>query len=676
MNDESIQKSLQAIAQHHIPENTNLWPRLSARLEHKETLPMHLKWKLVWTILLVLLGLSALTGVAYAFYHYFNDAGLDSVSKAGLISTVNATAQPTLLPTATLPEPVTVIGDSQTLEGVSLKLEWVYLMDGQQAFGFSADGLAGGKTLGMPEMAFGRLVPIQYRGAGLALKDETQPVSGIYVVNQIVRDEATSGTADTHSEVSIAIPLLDANGQTLNTFRFVIKDELIHAGPFAGGNTYSTRANGLELNLDWIRLGYKDTQARLCFIPPDGEDWSLVAPALQLAADPNQLAAAASVTGTQTGSVLGPNGTRCQQVTFALGAKGAQAFYLTAGELATPGGKSLKGDWSFNWNQLPGQMQFPGIAALEPPSSPQVIGKDMTVTLERAYADIYRMVFVIFIQNPQDGFLVSSATLKDESGTELNTGLGINSAPDDPTRFTVELYPSNEFASGPFKGQLAVQIGKQFGSSSAQAQATFDLDLQVYPAVSFDPLQTVTVNAVEILLQRVKLTPSYTKAYLCFQKPTQADWAIGSMSTIKIGEDTGSLSSASLLFDAPAAGYMPVSPEPDWTPPVTSGRCVAAGFTVGHHNRPETLTLNIPELEQSMPESIPNDQLQAARQKLLAEGIDMDWVTSSGNGGGGGGPVINKKPQGMTDEQVLRLFYEEMGYYFPGPWTFTLELNP
>jgi len=296
---------------------------------------MHLKWKLVWTILLVLLGLSALTGVAYAFYHYFNDAGLDSVSKAGLISTVNATAQPTLLPTATLPEPVTVIGDSQTLEGVSLKLEWVYLMDGQQAFGFSADGLAGGKTLGMPEMAFGRLVPIQYRGAGLALKDETQPVSGIYVVNQIVRDEATSGTADTHSEVSIAIPLLDANGQTLNTFRFVIKDELIHAGPFAGGNTYSTRANGLELNLDWIRLGYKDTQARLCFIPPDGEDWSLVAPALQLAADPNQLAAAASVTGTQTGSVLGPNGTRCQQVTFALGAKGAQAFYLTAGELAT-----------------------------------------------------------------------------------------------------------------------------------------------------------------------------------------------------------------------------------------------------------------------------------------------------------------------------------------------------
>ena len=161
---------------------------------------MNLKWKLVWTILLVLLGLFALTGVAYAFYRYFNnDAGLQSVSNAGLLATVNATAQPTPNPTATPPEPVTVIGNSQTLEGVSLTLDWVYLMDGQQAFGFSADGLAGGKTLGMPEMGFGRLVPEQYRGAGLAVKDDAQPVTGTYVVNQIVRDAATFGKTDTRT---------------------------------------------------------------------------------------------------------------------------------------------------------------------------------------------------------------------------------------------------------------------------------------------------------------------------------------------------------------------------------------------------------------------------------------------------------------------------------------------
>jgi hypothetical protein len=179
-----------------------------------------------------------------------------------------------------------------------------------------------------------------------------------------------------------------------------------------------------------------------------------------------------------------------------------------------------------------------------------------------------------------------------------------------------------------------------------------------------------------MLLQRVKVTPSYTKVYLCFQKPTPADWAIGYRSSLKIGEDTGNLTSVTLIFDAPTLGNLPINPEPDWSSPIMTGRCVTAGFTVGHHNRPEVLTLNIGELEQSPSEVIPEDQIQAARQKLLAQGIDMDWVTSSGNGGGGGGPVIHQKPDGMTDEQVMTLFYEAMGYYYPGPWTFSVDIKP
>ena len=120
MKDESIRKSLEAIARQSILENTNLWPSLAARLERKETLSLNIKRRLVWTILLVLLGLFALTGVAYAFYRYFNnDAGLQSINNTGLLATVNVTAQPTPNPTATPPAPVTAIGDSQTLEGIS-----------------------------------------------------------------------------------------------------------------------------------------------------------------------------------------------------------------------------------------------------------------------------------------------------------------------------------------------------------------------------------------------------------------------------------------------------------------------------------------------------------------------------------------------------------------------------
>jgi hypothetical protein len=679
MNNESIRKSLEGIARQAIPENTNLWPGLAARLERKDTRSMNRKWRLVWTVLLVLLGLFALTGVAYAFYRYFNnDAGLQSVSNSGLLATVNATAQPTPNPTATPPAPVTVIGESQTLEGVSLSLDWVYLMDGQQAFGFSANGLADGKTLGMPEMGFGRLSPQQYRGAGLAMKDETQPISGTYVVNQIVRDDTTFGKTDTRSDVSIDIPLLDGNGQVLNTFRFAVKDELIHAGPFVGGNIYSTFANNLGMSLDWVRLNSKTVQARLCFTPPDGKDWRLVSPTLQLATDPNQLASVTPVLAAPASTTTDENGIRCQVATFQVNTQAAQALILTAGDLTTPAGEILKGAWAFNWYQLPGQMQFPGIAPLEPaPLGSDVIASDMTVTLEKAYADIFRMVFVVSIKNPQAGVGISTASLEDASGAQLNTGLGIDSQPDDPPgRYTLEFYPLNEFPAGQFKGQVQLEIGNQPGGGPGQAQAHFVVDIPVYPAIVFDPMQTVTANGVEMLLQRVKVTPSFTKAYLCFQKPNQADWGIGSMSTVKIGEDTGTYTSGLLLFDPSGFGYLPKHPEPGWIAPVQTGRCLAAGFTAGHHGKPEVLTLNITGLEQSAPEVIPNDQLQAVRKKLLAEGIDVDLVTSSGSGGGGGGYVINAKPAGMTDDQVMQLFNEALGYYHPGPWTFTVPINP
>jgi hypothetical protein len=679
MNDESIRKSLEGIARQNIPENTNLWPGLAARLERKDMRSMNLKWRLVWMILLVLLGLFALTGVAYAFYRYFNnDAGLQSVSNAGLLATVNVTAQPTSNPTPTPPAPVTVIGDSQTLEGVSLTLSWIYLMDGQQAFGFSAAGLAGGKMLGMPEMGFGRLIPQQYRGAGLDLKDDLQTVTGVYVVNQLVRDAATFGNTDTHTDVSISIPLLDGYGQVLNTFRFVVNDELIHAGPFAGGNIYSTVANNLEMDLDWIKLSSKTVQARLCFIPPDGKDWRLVAPTLQLAVDPNQLASTTPAPAAPTMPITDENGIRCQVATFPVSMPAAQIFFLKAAELATPSGETLQGDWTFNWNQLPGQMQFPGIASLEAaPLTTETISSDTSVTLEKAYADIFRMIFVVSIKSSQAGLVVSSAALKDASGADLNTGVGITSQQDDPPgRFTVELDPINEFEfkSGQFKGDLTLGIGSQFGSNTSQAH--FNVDVPVYPAIVTDPMQTVSANGVEILLQRIKVTPSFTKAYLCFKKPSQADWSIGSYSTMKIDEDTGILSYSIFLFDSDNIGSTPKNPEPGWVSPVQTGRCVAAGFTVGHHGKPEVLTLNIAELEQSASEVNSNDQVQAARKKLLAQGIDMDLVTSSGNGGGGGGPVINSKPAGMTDDQVMQLFNEAMGYYHPGPWTFTVGINP
>ena len=78
----------------------------------------------------------------------------------------------------------------------------------------------------------------------MALKDETNPVVGTYVVNQIVRDGSTFGKAEPRYGVSIDIHCSRRNGQVLNTFHFEEKDEVVHEGPFAGGNTYSTAPTG------------------------------------------------------------------------------------------------------------------------------------------------------------------------------------------------------------------------------------------------------------------------------------------------------------------------------------------------------------------------------------------------------------------------------------------------
>jgi hypothetical protein len=226
-----------------------------------------------------------------------------------------------------------------------------------------------------------------------------------------------------------------------------------------------------------------------------------------------------------------------------------------------------------------------------------------------------------------------------------------------------------------FFGQLIIGLQPAPGEE-AMVVFSFDLDLPVYPALILKPQLASVTNGIELRLEMLKITPSFTQVYLCYQKPTQNDWMIGSSSVLQIGADQSPMEGYTLVFDADM-GNMKNVLEPDWVIPVNAGRCVIVGFPVGHHNRPETLTLTIRELEQSLPEVIPDEQIQIARQKLRQEGIEMDWVTSSGNSGGGGaGPVITKKPEGMTDEEVMRRFYEVLGYYYPGPWSFVVSVNP
>ncbi len=65
MNEERMKTALESVARRGVPENTNLWPRIAARIERK-TIMQTLRAKPALLFLVLLLALTLLTGVAYA----------------------------------------------------------------------------------------------------------------------------------------------------------------------------------------------------------------------------------------------------------------------------------------------------------------------------------------------------------------------------------------------------------------------------------------------------------------------------------------------------------------------------------------------------------------------------------------------------------------------------------
>ena len=66
MKEDRMKDALENIARGGIPENTNLWPRVEARLDKRSSFMQSLRARPVMVIVIVLLALSLLTGVVYA----------------------------------------------------------------------------------------------------------------------------------------------------------------------------------------------------------------------------------------------------------------------------------------------------------------------------------------------------------------------------------------------------------------------------------------------------------------------------------------------------------------------------------------------------------------------------------------------------------------------------------
>lgn len=679
--EEQIKIALQAIAQREVPETTNLWPQIVTHLEHPERPTMKLMPRIVWMMVWLLIALALISGVAYALYNYFRgDAGMEAVDQAGLISELNITAMPTPLPTATpVPTPVP-LGKSQAWNGVTITLNWIYLTEMWQAIGFSVSGLSESQRVGIPSLAFDRIQPLQYSGAGMLLSPAAQGLEGRYVVHQIVRDDSTM--AEDVTDVNIEIPLLAEDGSFLTRFRFSAPRTVIHQLPYGGGNTYAIRMNGLEMSLEWVVLTPTETRVKLCYELPDESGLKIEQASLRSAEDFADLLSVSSESLQRSTETTLEGDRQCEVLLFPAMAPESRNLVLSVPSLRGADGGQRRGPWEFTWSEMPWQRTVPGIDKVGTQSAGEV-----TVTLLQAYADALRVAVVYQLSGTSPDQSASLVELLDPQGKLFNTSQSITQVENDPTTFIASLSfsepPTQKIDSlslfsqrqpvvdGRFVGKLKITLNPWQPEGSQVF--LFDLDLPAYPPLVLTPAQSVLSAGLEMRLEKLEITPSFTNVYLCYQKPSAADWMPSHQATIlQIGQASAPISDYMLLLDEDYE----LRDRPEWATLTGKVRCVKMGFPIGHHARPEKLILTLDELEQSVPEVIPEDQLQAALQNLRQQGIEMDWVTFQGNGGGGAGPVIKHKPEGMSDEEVLRRFYQALGYYFQATWAFEVELEP
>lgn len=75
----------------------------------------------------------------------------------------------------------------------------------------------------------------------------------------------------------------------------------------------------------------------------------------------------------------------------------------------------------------------------------------------------------------------------------------------------------------------------------------FEIEPPIKPALTLNPNQTIGTNNVDMLLEKIIISPAFTQVYLCYNKPSSdRDWMIGGSEFI-VNSQTATLGTYTLL---------------------------------------------------------------------------------------------------------------------------------
>ena len=272
----------------------------------------------------------------------------------------------------------------------------------------------------------------------------------------------------------------------------------------------------------------------------------------------------------------------------------------------------------------------------------------ITAAIESYYIDLSHFMFQVrfTVEDPDTKFdtsQISYSDIYDEYGNIVNSSGGRGPAMD-PELVQFTFSPVTLLKGDRFKGQFRVKLDAGPPNYETLGQFNFDLDLPIYPEVRFYPKQTVSANGIDMLVDSVTVTPSYTQVYLCYQPPSFNPWMVANSTMIEIAGHQVPIHNTTGLFSAFTGSYWGTHSEPYWVPPVKNGVCDKLGFDVGTSN-PTSFKLIIPSIDNILP--------------YLQTPIDLDVLYP-----------------GLTTRQAYHTYLDENGYTIKGPWTFNIELVP
>lgn len=314
---------------------------------------------------------------------------------------------------------------------------------------------------------------------------------------------------------------------------------------------------------------------------------------------------------------------------------------------------------------------FPTLPPLTKLDVPPQTVDGISAIMDGGYADPSRVVFIIrFSSNVGKVQFVDGTYLADANGEQMGMiATMVGPLPNETSSYLIDFSPEFPLAGTRLNGQLFIAFTSPTDGSQT-VQFHFHFDLPIHPTLTFYPQKTISVEGVDILLDRLVIAPATTYAYLCYPNRSDENWILtGENITLNINRQVSNPNRPSeWLFDSTIVEGDQFG-EPGWTPPNEESRCMKLGFPIGDAN-PILLTLTLPGLEDAMTTPVPEEKLLAAYEKLLGQGIDMKWPTGQHD------TIVEYKklPEGMTEKEAYRRFLEALGYVRKGPWVFRIIL--